>query len=335
MMSMTSPNCEFGLLLHTRHLVRGENGGGALAELWETTHLAEAAGIDHLWLGDSPRLSMLDRAHADCLTIMAALAVKTSRVKIGTVPLIAALRNPVLLAHSLATLDVLSGGRVQFGVSAGPQYKLAECEFEACGVSFKERAARLDESIKVMRRLWAEESFSYDGRYYRFSELGIQPKPLRKLIPIWVAAGDNEQALKRVACLGDGWFTVAPSIEAFRARRKKIDAFAEAAGRNVRALPAALFATFHLRSDAQKAEEEGWRLAEEYFRQPRSALPHLTPFFCTPHDCARRLQLYVDAGLTAVVARIVSPDVQEQIGLLLTEVKPRLMRATPASEMAV
>ncbi len=324
---MAPLSCEFGLLLHTRHLVRGENGGGALAELWETAHLAEAAGVDHLWLGDSPRLSMLDRAHADCLTIMAALAVKTSRVRIGTVPLIAALRNPILLAHSLATLDVLSGGRVQLGVSAGPQYRHAACEFEACGVPYKERAGRLDESIQVMRRLWAEDSFSYDGRYYRFPELGIQPKPIRKAIPIWVAAGDNEQALKRVACLGDGWFTVAHSAEAFRARRKKIDVFAAAAGRNVRSLPAALFATFHVRSDGRKAEEEGWRLAEDYFRQPRSALPHLTPFFCTPEDCAQRLQAYVDAGLTAVVARIVSPDMQEQMRLLLTQVKPRLMRA--------
>jgi probable F420-dependent oxidoreductase len=322
---MVSAGIEFGLLLHTRHLVRGDNGSGALEEFWDAAHLAETAGVDHLWLGDSPRLSMLDRAHADCLTVMAALAAKTEKVKIGTVPLIAALRNPVLLAHSLATLDVISGGRLQLGVSVAHQYRYAEYEFEACGVPYKQRAGRLDESIRVMRRLWAEESFSYNGRYYRFPEIGIQPKPLRRAIPVWIAAGDNENALKRVARLGDGWFTVAPTAEEFRARRSKIDHFVRGTERELPALPAALFATFHLHPDGRKAEEEGWRLAENYFRQPRAALHHLSPFFSTPRECTQRLQAYVDAGLTAVVARIVSPDVQGQLRLLLQEVKPRLM----------
>jgi alkanesulfonate monooxygenase SsuD/methylene tetrahydromethanopterin reductase-like flavin-dependent oxidoreductase (luciferase family) len=315
---------EFGLLLHTRHLVRGDDGSGGLEEFWEAAQLAETAGVDHLWLGDSPRLSMLDRAHADCLTVMAALAVKTRRVKIGTVPLIAALRNPVLLAHSLASLDVISGGRVQFAVSVAHQYKYAEYEFEACGVPYSQRAGRLDESIQVMRRLWAEESFSFSGRYYRFPQIGIQPKPVRGSIPVWIAAGDNENALKRSARLGDGWFTVAHTAEEFLARRKKIDTFAHGFGREVQALPAALFATFHLHRDEEKAEQEGWQLAESYFRQPRSALHHLSPFFSTPQECANRLQAYVDAGLTAVVARIVSPDVENQVRLLLQEVKPRL-----------
>ena len=114
---MGARGVEFGLLLHTRHLVRGEHGPSAVEELWGAARQAEAAGVDHLWVGDSPRLSLLDRAHADCLTIMAALAAKTSKIRIGVVPLIAALRNPVLLAHSLATLDVISSGRVLFGVS--------------------------------------------------------------------------------------------------------------------------------------------------------------------------------------------------------------------------
>lgn len=321
---MGFPSLEFGLLLHTRHLVRGEDGSGGLEEFWEEAQLAESTGVDHLWLGDSPRLSMLDRAHADCLTVMAALAAKTERVKIGVVPLIAALRNPVLLAHSLATLDVISGGRVQFAVSVAHQYKYAEYEFEACGVPYRQRAGRLDESIQVMRRLWAEESFSFSGRYYSFPEIGIQPKPVRRSIPIWIAAGDNENALKRSARLGDGWFTVAHTAEEFLARRKKIDSFGRAFKREVQALPAALFATFHLHPDGREAAEEGWRLAENYFRQPRSALHHLSPFFSTPRECAYRLQSYVDAGLTAVVARIVSPDVENQLRLLLHEVRPRL-----------
>jgi probable F420-dependent oxidoreductase len=317
-------NVEFGLLLHTRHLVRGDHGAAAVDEFWQTARAAEAAGFDHLWVGDSPRISLLDRAHADCLTIMAALAAQTRKIRIGAVPLIAALRNPVLLAHQLATLDVVSAGRILFGVSVAPQYKHAEFEFEACGVPFKQRAGRLEESIRVMRRLWTEESFSFAGKYYRFLEIGIQPKPIQRPIPIFIAAGDNENALKRVARLGDGWFTVAQTLDKYAARRKKIAAFAREAGREVKSIPSALFATFHLQPDAEEAEKEGWTLAESYYRQPRSALPHLSPFFDTPEACARKLQDYVDEDLTSVVARFVSPDVAGQTRLLLNEVRPRL-----------
>ncbi len=116
---MSSPELEFGLLLHTRHLIRKGENLSQVAELWETASFAEKIGFDHLWLGDSPRLSLLDRAHADCLTLMAALAAKTSTIKIGTVPLIMALRNPVLLAHNLDTLDVISSGRIIIAVGVG------------------------------------------------------------------------------------------------------------------------------------------------------------------------------------------------------------------------
>jgi probable F420-dependent oxidoreductase len=316
----------FGLLLHTRHWIRNDHGPAELDEFWRTAERAEAAGFDHLWVGDSPRIARMDRAHADCLTVMAALAAKTKKIQIGTVPLIAGLRNPVLLAHSLATLDVISSGRIVIGVSAAPQYKFAEQEFEACGVPFAQRAGRLDQAIQLIRRLWAEESVSFNGRYLRLEDIGIQPRPLRKSIPIWCAASDNENALKRVARLGDGWFTVAPAPEIFAARRAKIERFARGLGRDIKNLPSTLFATFHLHPEKGKAEEEGWSLAESYYRQPRAQLKHLSPFFGTPAQCAEKLQPYVAAGLTGVVARFVAPDIEVQTRMLLNEVKPRLKR---------
>ena len=317
---------EFGLLLHTRHWIRAERAPDDLEKFWRAAEDAEAAGFNHLWVGDSPRIARMDRAHADCLTVMAALAAKTKKIKIGAVPLIAGLRNPVLLAHSLATLDVISSGRIIIGVSAAPQYKFAEQEFEACGVPFSQRAGRLDEAIRIMRRLWTEDSVSFDGKYQRFEDIGIQPRPLGKSIPIWCAAGDNENALRRVARLGDGWFTVALTVDLFAARRAKIDRFARELGRDIKNLPSTLFATFHLHSMPGKAEEEGWSLAESYYRQPRAQLKHLSPFFGTPEECAEKLQQYIAAGLTGVVARFVAPDIEVQTRLLLNEVKPRLNR---------
>ena len=216
------------------------------------------------------------------------------------------------------------GGRTIVGVSPVHQYQFAQREFDACGVPYHQRAGRLNESIQLLRRLWTEASFAFEGKYYRFEELGIEPKPIQRPIPIWIAAGDNENALRRVARLGDGWFTVAPTFEKFFARRRKIEECAKEYDRDGEKIPSILFATFHLRTSGADAEEEGWSLAERYFRQPRSKLGHLSPFFGTPETIARKLQAYVDAGLTTIVARLVASDVRTQIRLLINELRPRL-----------
>lgn len=314
---------EIGLLLHTRHLIRDGDEGSHVRELWETAESAEKMGFDHLWVGDSPRLSMQDRAHADCLTVTAALAARTNKIKIGTVPLILAMRNPVLTAHSLATLDVISGGRTIVGVSSGHQYQFAQREFEACGVPYNQKAGRLNESIQLLRRLWTEPSFAFSGKYYRFDDLGIEPKPVQRPIPIWIAASDNDNALRRVARLGDGWFTVAHTVAQFIERRRKIDHYAKEYGRPSERMPSVLFAAFHL-SHGARTEEEGWGLAESYFRQPRTKLGHLSAFFGTPEQCAEKLRAYIKGGMTGIVARFVAEDVQTQMRLMLDELRPRL-----------
>jgi len=320
---MSPSAIEFGLLLHTRHLIRAGERASHVGELWETASLAEEIGFDHLWVGDSPRLTMQDRAHADCLTVLAALAARTGKIRIGVVPLILALRNPLLTAHSLATLDVISAGRTLVGVSVGHNYQFAEREFEACGVPYDQRAGRLSESIQLLRRLWTETSFAFEGKYYRFEELGIEPKPVQQPIPIWIAAGDHDNALRRVARQADGWFTVAPTAEVFIRRRQNIARHGSEMGRDTGKMPSTIFATFHL-STHGAAEEEGWRLAESYFRQPRAKLAHLSPFVGTPEAVAQRLAGYIAAGLTGIVARFVAPDAPSQMRLMIDELKPRL-----------
>src|SRR5262249_60957434 len=101
---------EIGLLLHTRQIVRAEEAAKSFERLWSDAAQAEELGFDHMWLGDS--VTVLDKARGDCLTIMAALAARTSKIRIGAVPMLPALRNPVLLAHALATLDVIAKGRI-------------------------------------------------------------------------------------------------------------------------------------------------------------------------------------------------------------------------------
>jgi alkanesulfonate monooxygenase SsuD/methylene tetrahydromethanopterin reductase-like flavin-dependent oxidoreductase (luciferase family) len=319
---MTKP-LEFGLLLHTRHLIR-DGRPPSFDDLWEDAAYAEEVGFDHVWLGDS--VTILDKARGDCLTLMAALSAKSQRIRIGTIPLLLALRNPVLLAHSLATLDVMSGGRIIIGASVAPLADYIRRQFIACGVPFHEKAGRLSESIELIRRLWTEDSFACQGRYYRFEEIGILPKPVQKPgIPIWLAAERSDNAFKRVARLGDGWFTTAPSLEKFKMGREKIEAYARDCGRAGVELPSALYASFNLNRDGDRARGEGWAWMEEFFRQPRSQLAHHFVLFGTPAQCADVLGPYVDAGLGAIVARMASSDQKAQMRLMLEELRPRLV----------
>ena len=314
---------EIGLLLHTRQIIRQEDAAKSFEQLWSDAAQAEELGFDHIWLGDS--VTVLDKARGDCLTTMAALAARTDKIRIGAVPMLPALRNPVLLAHALATLDVISQGRIILGVSVGPVRDYIQRQFAACGVPPQEKAGRLSESIEVMRRLWSEKTIDYDGRYYKLNDVGILPHPVQKPgVPIWVVADRNDNGFKRVARLGDGWVTLAHTAEQFAAARRKIDQYAQEHGRAGECPVSALYATFNIQNDGERARREGWQWMEKFFQQPKEKISYHFTIFGTPQECADRLKGYPAAGLTAIVARIASDDVRGQSRLLLEELKPRL-----------
>jgi alkanesulfonate monooxygenase SsuD/methylene tetrahydromethanopterin reductase-like flavin-dependent oxidoreductase (luciferase family) len=314
---------DIGLLLHTRQIVRQEDAAKSFEQLWSDAAQAEELGFDHIWLGDS--VTVLEKARGDCLTTMAALAARTDKIGIGAVPMLPALRNPVLLAHALATLDVISKGRIILGVSVGPVRDYIQRQFAACGVPPQEKAGRMSESIEIMRRLWTETTVSYDGRYYKLRDVGILPHPAQKPgIPIWIAADRHENAFKRVGRLGDGWVTLAPTLERFAAARQKIDEYAREQGRAGKCRPTGLFAAFNIQADGERARAEGWQWMERFFEQPKEKLGHFFAIFGTPEECARLLKGYAAEGLTAIIARIASDDMPSQARLLLNEIKPQL-----------
>ena len=314
---------DIGLLLHTRQIVRQEDAAKSFEQLWADAAQAEALGFDHIWLGDS--VTVLEKARGDCLTTMAALAARTTTIRIGAVPMLPALRSPVLLAHALATLDVIAKGRITLGVSVGPVRDYIQRQFAACGVPPQEKAGRLSESIEIIRRLWTETTISYEGRYYKLRDVGILPHPAQKPgIPIWIAADRHENAFKRVGRLGDGWVTLAPTLERFAAARQKIDEYAQEQGRAGKCRPTGLFAAFNIQADGERATAEGWQWMERFFEQPKEKLGHFFAIFGTPEECARLLKAYAAAGLTAIIARIASDDMPSQARLLLNEIKPQL-----------
>ncbi len=315
----------FGLLLHTRHLIRDAQHAD-FSSLWEAAAEAERAGWDEIWLGDS--ITTLERARGDCLTLMAALAMATRTVKIGTVPLLMSLRPPVPLAHALATIDVIANGRLRIGASPGPVAPYVARQFAACGVPGAEKAGRLSETIELCRRLWTEDRVTHQGRYFQLENEGILPHPVQKpAIPVWLAtSGKNaEAALRRVARLGDGWISTGPTPASFADGRARIADYAREYNRAAPVAPALLFAAFRIGPDGEAAREEGWAWMESFFRRPRANLAgSFTPIFGTAAECAAELRRYAEAGMTGVIARIASDDVAGQTASLFGAVKPAL-----------
>ena len=139
----------------------------------------------------------------DIVATLSYVAAITSRIKLGSSVLVLPYRNPLVLAKELASLDVLSDGRLLLGVAAG---WLKE-EFDMLGVPFRERGRRTDEYVTLLRALWSQDRVSFDGRYYQLTDAAFFPKPVQQPPPIWIGGG-SDAALQRVARLGDGWIAV-------------------------------------------------------------------------------------------------------------------------------
>ena len=143
------------------------------------------------------------RSLLDPLTALTYVAANTSKIRLGSGICRVPQRNPVYTAKQVADLDYLSGGRVDFGIGIG---WLKE-EFNALGVPWTDRAGRTEECIGVMKTLWCDELSSFQGKYFSFEAAYQNPKPVQRPHPPLIFGGESRAALKRVATLGQGWFT--------------------------------------------------------------------------------------------------------------------------------
>jgi probable F420-dependent oxidoreductase len=175
-------------------------------DYWRWVDLCEAGGIDSIWQTD--RL-VSKTPILECMTVMAALAGRTRRLRFGMNVVSLALREPVLLAKQCATIDVLSEGRLlpAFGIGSplGP-------EWTALDIDTKTRGRRTDESLEIIARLWREESVDFQGRHYKLAGASISPKPVQPDLPMWIG-GSSDAAVRRTAKYGTGWQGGGETIE--------------------------------------------------------------------------------------------------------------------------
>ena len=175
---------------------------------------AEELGFDSVWVNHHilnvgyifDRLG--SKPYYDAITVLTWVAAHTERVRLGTTVLVLPYLNPLVLAKTLATLDVMSKGRLNVGVGVGA----LKPESDALGSVYGTRGRYADESINIMRELWTSEDPEYDGEFYSFSEVKFSPKPAQKPGPPILVGGISRPALRRAATLGDGWHPLRPSM---------------------------------------------------------------------------------------------------------------------------
>src|SRR6476660_9521188 len=172
---MSDAIVNFGVLLPTREAVMSARSDpSSLLQLGER---AEALGFYSVWVGDS----LTARPRIDALSTLAAVGARTQRVRLGTAIFLAALRHPIMLAYQLASLDWLSGGRVDLGVGySRPKEPAAEHEFHMLGLDPSARMKMSEEMVEIMRKLWREEDVSYNGKFTRFDQVNLEPRRLQR-----------------------------------------------------------------------------------------------------------------------------------------------------------
>ena len=314
---MASARIEFGYLLPTRGVILSRQRPIKSEGLFDLAERAEGLGYSSLWVGDS----IIAKPRLEVFTFLGALAMRARQAKLGTSVLLSGLRNPVLLAHACATLDIISEGRFILGVGVGRGGPAFEQESSACGVPFKQKPGRMEEGLELMRLLWTKDNVTYAGRYFQVQDLTLEPKPfLPEGPPIWVSSNLVERGLKRVAKHGAAWITNAHTPQLFQECRAKILAYGNELGRDLSGMTNSLYLTMHVNADAARAREEGKNFLEGYYHKSIVDLQKdLVILLGDPEDCLRRLQEYLDLGVTSITVRFAATDQVAQMEFFAKE----------------
>ena len=277
----------------------------------------EAGGFEAVW-----SLDRLVYENPDPLTSLAACAAVTSRVRLGTSILLAPLHPPVVLAKQLATLDVLSGGRVIVGLGIGGRPD----DFSAAGVPFAGRGGRTAEAIRIMKQVWAGEPVRHRGKHFALECGPVGPAHVQHPHPpVWMG-GIQEDALRRIARIADGFIgTGGAGPEGFASAWMRVRQMLADNRRPVEAFPNACLAYFNVQDSAEQAKRDAMATLTRYYGAQFTAWynPDKALVFGPPVECSRRAQAYLDAGAQHLILVPTTLDTG-QVDRIAREVVPRL-----------
>ena len=286
---MTTPQVTFGCNL-------------SVEEYWDVAEFArraEALGFDrvttgeHLMDGNPPRPTLLT------IPAMAAAAGATRTLHVMTGIVIVPLYNPVMLAKQVATLDVVSNGRLDFGIGISGQ-RGTQVEFDAVEVPVRTRGRRTDEMLEVMKRLWTEEHVTHHGRFFDFEDVTLLPKPAqRPYPPIWVA-GRSDAAMRRAALHADGWYPYLFTVRRLRSTNEAIREIAAEAGRDLSGFHWGLNQPTAIAAVRDEALATAVTHVGQRYVTPQRSAEDIAQALCvtgTPEDCIGAIEERIDAGV--------------------------------------
>jgi len=280
---------------------------------------AEDLGIDSIWLSDHivSRDPSLDTA-----CVMAMFAARTKRIKMGPSVLTLPARDPVQVAKTYATLDYLTGGCGRIIMAVGLGSDPHDCL--ASGIAPEERAGRLEEGVEVLRKLWAGAHVTHEGKFYRFTDVTLTPRPARGALDVWIG-GRSAAALRRVAKYGDGWFPSFVTPEEFAAGMQKLSAYGAQYGRTIEAGEAGVLLLTYAHHDRGCAQAMAQKLAES-FPLPSEAMAARCAVG-TPEECVDKVRAYAERGCSKFVLWPIGPpeELVSQIETYGREILPRFV----------
>lgn len=319
-------------------------GAISVAEMLELAEFADKGEFfDSVWVGDG----LIAKPRVEAVASLAAISARTERVKLGVCCLATfPLRQPVVFAAQWASLDVLSGGRALLAVCLGATTERSGsnvvAELTAAGITGRERVPRLEEGIRLVRALWSGPT-SWEGPFWSFPEVSLEPKPIQDPCPIWIASNPDparmperryRAAIERVATLADGWQTAVTTPEEFGRKWDEIRTAADAAGRDPSMLSSSAHLMINLGADRAGARAEGKRFLDTYYSMDSSdEILDRWGAFGTPEDVLARIDQYLERGLDIPILRFASFNQPQQMEFAEQTLLPELQRrrrAVPA-----
>lgn len=258
---------------------------------FDVVDAAESLGYESIWLPEhlvfpvsmsrSPRIG---ESHPpvppttpvfDAFTYLGFIAARTTQLRLGTHVYNVGLRHPFVSARAVATLDIVSGGRFEFGIGAS----WLEEEWIAAGLDFSTRGRRVDEILGVCRRLWSEETIEHHGEFFDFAPVAFAPKPVQRPWPAILVGGESGAALRRAGQLGDGWIGMGHTFATASEQIDRLHAIRRAAGRDTEPFQICLGGSVESRTDVERWEALGvTRLIVSPWRRSPEAVSALERF---------------------------------------------------------
>jgi probable F420-dependent oxidoreductase len=281
----------------------------------------EEMGFDSLWVWDHILLGVEPSFPVfDSLTLLTAIAARTKKIKLSTGVLVLPLRNPVVLAKQLSSIDQLSDGRLLMAFAAGWYRR----EFDAVGVPFEQRGKIMDENLEILKRFWTEDMVKGEWPHHKIPAGVMYPKPAQKPRPPVLIGGYVDVVLKRAAVAGDGWLTYFYRPESFAKSWEKVRNFAKEAGKDPDTLMngAQLPIMIGKSRAAVESQMMEW-LGKEWDYAAWSDSTKDSAIIGTVDECVAQLKEHLAAGVQKLIFVPYKYDMS-QIQIIAEQIIPRL-----------